>query len=645
MTATINIETVCAWSDPKELTTRAGPRLLRTAKPTEEFWKLWRADKAAAKAAGLSCSKSRETGAWQACWWAEVQRDEQAIAESKRAALDADLPRPEGLDYLPYQKAGIVTMAGRDHTLLADEMGLGKTIQALGVINFRPEIKRVLVICPASLKGNWAREARKWLVNRELADSINVISGTKRQAFGMGDTEFAIINYDILAAHEVALKSGVAMPEFEWDMMICDESHNLKSGKAARTRHVLGYWSDKIDPIPAKRKMFLTGTPVLNRPIEMWSTLSALAPNQFPNWRGFVNRYCAGEARTGASNLGELSDRLRQSIMVRRLKEDVLTELPPKRRQIIRIEDDSAAIRKVRQEESKVLAELADAASDEAKRFPFEEIARIRRMTGDAKAPHVISHLREVFDGGAQKIVCFAHHISVMDAIEDAMRKAGVHVCRIDGSVDPAKRQAIVDDFQNSKPPALFVGQIKAAGVGITLTASSHVVFAELPWTPAELTQAEDRCHRIGQASSVLAQSVVIPDSLDARMAEILMEKAAIVHSAMDSAGEWGQGAMIREIVVPGTGDSPAREKREFHADDALRATMVRAIRQLAAMDPDHAAELNGVGFSSWTGPIGHRLAREDDFSPRQAWWARKLIIHHRRQVPAAAAAIDAAAA
>ena len=617
----VDINDLCEWSDPKRITTRYGPRILRTAPAVKPFWRLWNADKAAARAAGLGCGLNRQTGKWEAQWWQEIERDDATIEASAAATADIDIPAPDGCEYLPYQKAGIKIMATRANNLLADEMGLGKTIQALGLINMLPDIKRILVVCPASLKRNWRREARKWLC-RDIP--IRIIDGGKASWLPTG-CEFRIINYDILAKHAVALRL------WRWDLMILDESHAIKSNKAARTRQVIG-WKDRIgdnsiDPIPAKRKMFLTGTPVMNRPIELWTTLRCLAPEAFPNWRGFVTRYCGyhyGDT-SGARNLGELSDMLRQSCMVRRLKGDVLKELPPKRRQVMDVSDSGKAIGEALKEESRILGELA--GLPKGQRVPFEKIAEVRRKTSEAKALQVVGHVKQLVDGGLEKMVVFAHHHSVMDIIEAAFPGECV---RFDGKTPLDMRERALASFQTDPVIKVFIGNIKAAGLGITLTAASHVVFAELPWTPAELVQAEDRCHRIGQTDHVLVQALVVPKSIDARMAELLVEKAEIIKDSLDSSDDsWGR-AMVQHLVI----DMPPEAPKPEPVNPEVLAVLLAGLRHIAADDQDHVRDRNNVGFSLVTHDIGHSLAACETLTPKQAIAAQRILAIHHRQLP-----------
>ncbi|KKM78242.1 hypothetical protein LCGC14_1362040 [marine sediment metagenome] len=261
---------------------------------------------------------------------------EKTLKESRQLsrAMDADIeiPVPAGLEYRPFQKAGVAYALQRRNTLIGDDMGLGKTVEAAGVINVT-EPGRILVVCPATLRPNWLRELEKWMVTRRR---IGIAIGSDWPQ----DVEVVIINYDILKRHHDALRAVT------WDLLILDEVHYLKNPKAQRTQHVFG--SKTIDPIPAARILGLTGTPILNRPIEMWPILNGLDPDSWPSRYKFGIRYARGYKGpwgwdfSGASHLDELQDKLRSTIMIRRRKEDVLTELPPKQRQVIELPANGA---------------------------------------------------------------------------------------------------------------------------------------------------------------------------------------------------------------------------------------------------------------------------------------------------------------
>ena len=497
-----------------------------------------------------------------------AQAHEAAIESSRAADWEGEMPVPEGLSYLPYQKAGIAYAMARPATLLADAMGLGKTIQAIGVINADPSIKRVLIVCPATLKLNWQRELEKWLVR---PTTIAIAAGTRPKRLPL--EKILIINWDVLAPWRKLIDTAA------WDLAIFDEAHYGKSPKAARTKAAFGDAKAKTAGIAATRRMLLTGTPILNRPIEAWPLISYCDPETWPKFWTFVRRYCNatqgkwGWDLAGSSHLDELQEKLRATIMCRRLKEDVLTELPPKRRQVIEIsqngyadlvaaEGDAWTRQEANLERLRAdAAEAKRAGDDDAYRdavarltegagAAFEEVSRARHDLALAKTPSVIAHVLELLEE-EKKVVVFAYHHDVIDALCGAIASS-VH---LDGRDPMDARQRAVDRFQTDPSCRVFVGNIKAAGVGITLTAASTVVFAELDWVPANISQAEDRLHRIGQRESVLVQHLVVDGSLDARMAHTLVAKQAIIDRALDTAPD---PLPIVPVGAPATGDEIA---------------------------------------------------------------------------------------
>lgn len=464
--------------------------------------------------------------------------DEQVMqAASSATHSDFEPPAPAGKEYLPYQKAGVRMLSVMKNALLADAMGLGKTIQAIGVMNLsRP--KRTLIICPATLKRNWEKELRAW---GTAPWTIEIVEGSNWK-----DAHIMIINYDILARHRERILAT------KWDYLILDECQYIKNSKAQRTKAICG--DRKSPPIRAARKLALTGTPILNRPIEIYNVLHLLMPSGFPSMFEFARRYCDAKMTgfgwdfSGNSNLKELQDRLRSSVMIRRLKEDVLTELPPKRRQVIELDPDVEG-RKVLRLERKAFGN--DLGYDALTGMPelqeetfraivrnmrggntaaFEEMSTIRRLNGVAKIPQIIEHLEDAIESSG-KVVCFAHHREVIAALYDHF---GDQAVMIAGDTSLDMRQRNVESFQSDPRCKLFIGNLIAAGTGITLTAASHVVFAELSWVPGEVSQAEDRCHRIGQKESVLVQHLVLAGSIDAVMAKTIVAKQQVIETALD---------------------------------------------------------------------------------------------------------------
>jgi len=438
-----------------------------------------------------------------------------------------------------FQKAGISYILQTNRCLIADEMGLGKTIQAITVCNVvKP--RNVLIVCPASLKINWAREWDK---------------------FSTLEIKPSIINYDILKKHSVAIHSE------EYDVLILDECHYLKNSKAQRTKEIIGEKMPRrrgqwiIPPIRAHRVMALTGTPILNRPEEIYTLLNYLLPTGFPDSFKFGKRYCNGHHNgfgwdfSGSSNLAELQQKLRSTIMLRRLKKDVLLELPNKIRQVI--EFDIYRGKKILKKEKKLFAFLdalskPDLTEEEFRRVVstletpkapgFEELSKARKEVAELKLPMCIDHLKELL-ASTTKVVCFCHHIDTARGIQEAFGKEAVML--IGGMTDRRKQKA-VDSFQNDSSVKLFIGNIKAAGVGLTLTAASTVVFVESDWVPGNMSQCEDRCHRIGQKNSVLVQHLVLAQSLDAYMARKIILKQQIIERAVD---ESALSDDIRELL------------------------------------------------------------------------------------------------
>ena len=500
------------------------------------------------------------------------------IANSNAQNSTQALCVPEDRAYRPFQRAGIVQALERNHVLIADEMGLGKTVQAIGVINNDPSVRTVLILCPSSLKIMWTRMLQEWCVR-----PVYVAVGTSRKAGNVmtwgekerpGNVVFALIlNYDIMPYWRDYID------EIAWDVLVCDEAHYLKTPNSRRTQSIVGGAQDKKynarlsyeqnmkdqrrTGIAARRRIMLTGTPILNRPIELWPLLHFLDAETWPKFWPFVQRYCGayrdeyGWRFDGASHLDELNDKLRASVMVRRMKRDVLKELPPKERMVIPITANGAAP-KIAQEHAKLqeltknVIELQIAreaarknrANDEAAykasvkalqegyKVAFEHIARERHDLALMKAPKVVEHVTDLLEGGLDKVVIFGHHNDVLDFIREGL--SDYNPVHIDGRTPTNSRQSIADRFQDDASVRVFIGGIHSAGEGLTLTAASTVVFAELDWTPAKLSQAEDRCHRIGQPDSVLVQHLLYDGSLDARIAKKLLAKQAVIDKAVN---------------------------------------------------------------------------------------------------------------
>ncbi|AXQ69239.1 SNF2/RAD54 family helicase [Caulobacter phage CcrBL9] len=545
-----------------------------------------------------------------------------SLERSYQAFTDFEPPIPQalkdqGIGPFPFQKAGVEYILMRKDTLVGDQPGLGKTIQAIlggnsiGVYTDDAPITGALVVVPASLKENWRREWVKWQT-QGLTVGIAEASFIEKVPDGhfkngkprfkrvkrvdvWPDTDVVIINYEILDRFTPRIK------EREWDYLVCDEAHALKTPDSQRTLFICGgvqpadfkkgrrlpvTWK----PIEARRRVFLTGTPMMSRPAEFWSIVKAFDPTGLGrNQEAFYYRYCGayrthhGLDTSGATNLKELGEKLRRSFMIRRLKREVLPELPPKTRSIVAL--DSAEIRDLVTKEDELgqslrLFEHMMAAPDPNKVFnsvedyeafqgqmiadrakalgldmamgdgeqktdarklnmdfaaavlgleppavkiDFEEIAQVRRELGMAKVKASIDWIKTFLDGG-EKLVVFAYHTDVVEALIEGLKK--YNPAYIYGKVPQRERQNMVDAFQQTDRCRVIIGNIHAMGVGHTLTTAHDVAFVELDWTPAMMEQCEDRVCRIGQTSDkIFIYYLVANGSLDARIAQALKVK------------------------------------------------------------------------------------------------------------------------
>lgn len=467
----------------------------------------------------------------------------QAIDASRAIEADIAVPGPAGLDYRPFQLAGIAYALARKDTLIGDEMGLGKTVEGIGFVNALRVVHaaRVLVICPASLRINWLREWRTWCVVNVVPRIItDAWPRMMAEADLFGDGLCAIMSY------EGAVKWRQQIESVQWDVAIFDEAHNLKNGKSLRTKMVLGGGRERRKPIRADRRLFLTGTPIMNRPEELWPMIHSIDPTGLgSNRKSFFDRYVY-ETR----HLHELHNFMRHRFMVRRLKADVLKELPPKRRQVILLEGSGIdrAVAAERDVLARKAAELRELAVENAvgrlaqwRGAAMTEMSRIRHETAIAKTPAAIDHIRGVLEEGGKALV-FCHHHDVIDMVAAAFPTAA----RLDGRQSPEQRDAEVRRFKTSSACRLFIGSIRAAGVGLTLTEATTVLFLELDWVPAAMMQAEDRAHRMGQRDSVLVQHLVADRSIDQAMSAALIKKAEVIEKILD--GQSTQRAKVSVI-------------------------------------------------------------------------------------------------
>lgn len=367
----------------------------------------------------------------------------------------------------------------------------------------------VLIVCPASLRMNWRSELQEWVI------------GT------MPHVE--ILSYEQITSGKQELPS--------YDLIVFDEAHYLKNENAARTKACLA--------LVGGTRLFLTGTPIVNRPMDIFPILKSMGMK----WskREYGKKFCAGYLKlvgfrpkkyawdfSGASNTEELGRLLRKHVMVRRTKAEVLTELPPKIRTVIELDIPPVETPDMVSAARRYFDALDTAAEniDELEHTLFEELASVRREEANRKLPQTMRFLCDLLQE-EEKVVVFAYHREVLEAMRKGFTEVGVpSVLLYGGLSDKAKNEAVTE-FQEGGAQ-VFLGQITAAGTGLTLTASHTVVFAEHDWVPGNLTQAEDRCHRIGQKLPVRIIHLVPAKSIEARMIRIVTEKQQVIDGVMN---------------------------------------------------------------------------------------------------------------
>lgn len=422
-----------------------------------------------------------------------------------------------------YQRRGaraIRRFGGR--ALLADQQGLGKSIQALMFLERHQDTTLpAIVVCPASLKLNWQRELRMHVGGR-----CDVLEGTKPPKKWKPSAPVTVINYDILQAWLPALMG--LRPK----TVIMDECQAIKSRVTRRTKCARALCQGVPNVVG------LSGTPITNRPAEMYPILNILRPDLFPNYNRYALRYCNRRKRhwgwddNGASNLQELHQILLDNCMIRRLKVDVLPDLPEKRRMVVTLPlSDPKQYRMAQDHFLQWLAKTDPTRVFSAARAEkLTHLHYLKGLAGRLKIEAVCDWVENFMESGDGKLILFAVHHEVMDAYEKRFSKECI---RLDGTTSMRNRDLAVQRFQHGRE-RLFLGNIQAAGKGLTLTAAATVAFAEMGWTPGEHAQAEDRAHRIGQRSVTDIYYLTSTPTIESHLLELLQTKQGTIDSLLD---------------------------------------------------------------------------------------------------------------
>ena len=474
--------------------------------------------------------------------------EELDVKYSQRAVQDVKDRLRTPYDLYAYQEIAVAFLESRIQdgkgALIGDQPGLGKTIETLAWLSLNPSKLPALIITQASIKRNWYREVEKWMPNA----SVQMLDQGKDVLDA--DADIVIINYDLIwrkGIEEQLLKR-------KFPVVVYDEVTSIKESSAKRTK------SAKKLGRRAEFTIGLSGTPILNRPIEFYNILNLIEPKQFSSQFKFGMRYCNGYHNgfgyvfKGSSRIDELREQIRP-LMIRRLKDDVLTELPAKSRRNIFIDMPGKYYQDYVAAENNLVETLRNLPSgkvsneyEESKMWLLSKLNYLRHIVGLAKAEEAQEIIKNFVDSG-EKLVVFAHHHDVIDLIDEYLTKDKIYHVTVDGRTAGPARQDAIDKFQTDDNCMVFVAST-AMGMGVTLTAASNALFVERQWTPGIEEQMEDRLHRIGQTNAVLIHYMKIEKSLDEKMDKLVDNKRIVLDEVLDGEKNRDRGeSVINELL------------------------------------------------------------------------------------------------
>ena len=438
------------------------------------------------------------------------EKDATVLLEIDESKLDPAL--------FPYQIEGVRWLeTHKGIGIVGLPVGLGKSNIATSYARLHPEDRPILVVCPACVKYNWQREIKRW-----AGEEAIVLSGKTPERINKHH-KWVIINYDILQGWIDVLA------DFKFKYLIGDESAYVNNPKALRTKSFVAL----ARTVP--KRVLLSATPIRNRPSEFFTSLNLVDKKIFPNRYKFLHRYCNPTYNgfswvyKGLTNDEELFS-LVSKVMYRRKKEDVLKDLPTRHKIIVPFQLDSTT-QKQYDKASEGFKSWVATTVYKAQQTAQAHIETLRQLAYIGKRNGVIEWISSFLDSG-EKLVVFAWHTDAINDIHEAFKDTSVVV---DGKVSSRDKQSRIDSFQNDPAVNLFIGQIRAAGVGITLTAASSLAIVEFPWTPGDLEQAMGRIDRIGQESdTVTFYYLVGANTVDEDTAMLLDEKSKMLDKTLD---------------------------------------------------------------------------------------------------------------
>jgi hypothetical protein len=443
------------------------------------------------------------------------------IKTHKTEKVEIDYSKYDNRPPLNHQKEAIEKLVGTKRFILADDMGLGKTTSTI-IAALETNAKKILIICPASLKINWMREIQNY-TNR----SVYICEGKNFSE----DHDFVIVNYDIIKNfYDIKNREESLIYKVNFDLIIIDEAHYLQNAQAQRTKLVNSF-AKRTD-----RLWLLTGTPMTSRPINYYNLLNLIESPVAQNWMAYAIRYCEGyQFRVGgnrkvwnvngASNLDELRDRTSKQIL-RRLKEDVL-DLPDKIITPVYLRLKSRLYEELMGEYYDWYRTKKEESSSLT--LQFSKLTKVRQIIATEKIFSTIELAENIVEQG-KKVIIFTNFT---DSLERIVEHFGKQCVFVDGSSSKIARQNSVDRFQDDEKIKVFVGNIKAAGVGLTLTAAQAVIMNDLSFVPSDHSQAEDRAYRYGQNSNVSVYYPIFENTIEGAIYDILSKKKLIIGTVM----------------------------------------------------------------------------------------------------------------
>lgn len=472
--------------------------------------------------------------------WGKILEKEKlhAMWLPKSAILQDEKKLNRVIDYSPYntrppmehQKVAIEKLLANNKYILADDMGLGKTTAAV-IASLECGARKVLIVCPASLKINWQREITNY-TNKKIL----IVEGRK-----WGHTfDYYIINYDIIKNYHTTDKSEDSddyklLVNTNFDLAIVDEAHYISNTTANRTRLL----NDVLETIP--KVWLLTGTPMTSRPINYFNLLKIVDSPLTLNWQSYVRRYCAGYQfrvgnrkvwnTSGASNLDELRERTK-NLVLRRMKTDIL-DLPEKIITPIFVELKSRMYDEELEEFTRISNDKKDS---ETISVTLNRLMKVRQLISYEKVPYTCEIIDRCLDQG-KKVIVFTNFTMTVDMLQEKYKKNSVI---LDGRMSKERRQESVDKFQTDPKTKVFISNIVAGGVGITLTEAEVVIMNDLSFVPAHHSQAEDRAYRYGQKNSVLVYYPIFENTIEKVIYNILQKKKGIIDQVMGD-GEYSE--------------------------------------------------------------------------------------------------------